>query len=356
MKHESQMVFRREAPEPVINGNLFKRSLTVRAIASLRRTRMADIAAEMFPHDQALMQLVTRASSAPAMTSVTGWAAELVRKIVVDTLDALGAASGAADVLKRSLVLDWNGAGAISAPTFVATAGNSGFVKEGDPIPVRQLSAAPVSLAPYKLATIAALSRELAEGSNAEAAISDALVRSTGLALDAVFFGSGAAVANTQPAGIRNGIATSTASASTDPFGAFFEDMATLANAVGAVAGKGPIFIVASFGRIVSASGRFPGKDDASSPVIPIASSAVGNDILAIAPQGIVAALSAEPDVEAVNASTLVMDTAPGAAGLTGAGEKEMWQTDSIALKCRWPVSWALRDARAVAWLTPAWK
>jgi hypothetical protein len=355
MKHESQMAFRREAPEPVINGNLFKRSLTVRAIASLRRMRMADVAVQMFPHDQALMTLVTRASSSPAMSSVTGWAAELVRKIVVDTLDALGAASGAADVLQRSLVLEWNGAGAISAPTFVAAAGNSGFVKEGDPIPVRQLSAAPVSLAPFKLATIAALTRELAEGSNAEAAISDALIRSTGLALDAVFFGSGAATA-AQPAGIRNGIATSTASVSTDPFGAFFEDMATLANAVGAVAGKGPIFIVASFGRVVSASGRFPGKDEASAPVIPIASSAVGNDILAIAPQGIVAALSAEPDVEAVNASTLVMDTAPGAAGLTGAGEKEMWQTDSIALKCRWPVSWALRDARAVAWLTPAWK
>lgn len=355
MKHESQMAFRRESPEPVINGNLFRRSVTIRTIASLRRLSLADVAGQMFPHDRTLMQLVTRATSAPATTFTTGWAAELVHKIVADTLEAMGAASGAADVLKQCLTLEWNGAGQISAPAFVAAASNSGFVKEGDPIPVRQLLGSPVTLQPYKLATIAALSREMAESSNAEAVIGDALIRSTGLALDAVFFGSAAAIANTQPAGIRNGIATSTASNNSDPFAAFFEDMATLYNAVGQVGGKGPFIFVASAGRIASAAGRFS-RDQSEALVITVASSAVGNDIVMIAPQAIVAALSAEPDVEAANAATLVMDTAPGAAGTTGTGEKEMWQTDSIALKCRWPVSWALRDSRAVAWLTPSWK
>jgi hypothetical protein len=33
-----------------------------------------------------------------------------------------------------------------------------------------------------------------------------------------------------------------------------------------------------------------------------------------------------------------------------------LFQTDSIALKMRWPVTWALRDPRGVAWTTPNWK
>jgi hypothetical protein len=74
-----------------------------------------------------------------------------------------------------------------------------------------------------------------------------------------------------------------------------------------------------------------------------------------IAAAGLVAALSADPNVESVSAATLVMDTAPGAAGTMGP-EKEMFQSDSLAVKVRWPVSWALRDSRAVAWLTPVWK
>jgi len=352
MKHESQSAFRREPREPEVSGNLFTRSLTARTLASLRHCSVADIAAQMWPNDRALLQHITRAASNPAMTSVAGWAAELVQKRTADVLEALGPASGAADVLKQCLALDWDGAGLISAPGFTASAGNSGFVQEGQPIPVRQFAVGPAQLQPYKLASIAALTREMVESSNAEALISDALVRSTGLALDVVFFGSAAATA-AQPAGIRNGIAASAASANTDPFAAVFEDVATLINAVAPVGGKGPYIIVAGPGRAVSFGMRI---GSAESTIIPVASSAVGNDLICIAPKAIAAALSADPDAETANAATLVMDTAPGAAGTTGSGEKEMWQTDSIAVKVRWPVTWALRAAGAVAWLTPAWK
>ena len=349
MKHESDSSFRRI--ESVAGGNLFSRSLTARTIASLRRRSVVDVAGEMWPNDRVLQQHLTRAASNPAMTSVAGWAAELAQKRTADVLEALGPVSGAADVLKQCLVLDWDGAGLISAPGFSAQAGNSGFVQEGHPIPVNQLPLGPAQLQPYKLATIAALTREMVESSNAEVLISDALVRATGLALDAVFFGSAAATA-AAPAGIRNGIATSAASANTDPFAAVFEDVATLINSVSTVGGKGPFLFVAGPGRAASFSMRI---DSAASTIIPMASSAVGNDLICIAPKAIAAALSADPDTETTNAGTLVMDTAPGAAGTTGAGEKEMWQTDSVAVKVRWPVTWALRAAGAVAWLTPAW-
>jgi hypothetical protein len=355
MKHEGENAFRqREAS----SGNLCTRALTVKTLASLWRVRAEDAANVIYPNDRALMSLVTRATSAPATTFTSGWAAELAVKIVADTIEALAAASGAADVLKQALVLSWDGYGVISAPGFVASAANSGFVKEGDPIPVRQLALGPAQLSPYKLATIAALTREMAESSNAEALISDCLVRSSGLALDAAFFDANPSVANTRPAGIRNGISTLTASANPDAFGAFFEDIAALLNAVAPVAGKGPVIIVSSLGRSASASARYGSikaeGDDAT--IIPVASPAVGNDIVAIAPKAIVAALSADPDVETTNAATLVMqDTNPAVAGTTGP-ERSVFQTESLAIKVRWPVSWALRDPRAVAWLTPAWK
>jgi hypothetical protein len=28
------------------------------------------------------------------------------------------------------------------------------------------------------------------------------------------------------------------------------------------------------------------------------------------------------------------------------------YQTDSVALRLRWPISWALRDARGISWMT----
>jgi hypothetical protein len=349
MKHET---FRRDVREAASSGNICTRALTARTLASVFRAPIGEVVSELWPNDKGLLQLVTRATSAPATTFTTGWAAELVQRTTADAVEALGAASSAADVLRQALVLDWNGAGIISAPGFVASANASGFVKEGDPIPVRQLAAGPAQLLPYKLATIAVLTREMTESGNAEALISDALVRSSGLALDAVFFGSGAAVANTQPAGIRNGIAALTASNNSGAFGAAFEDIAALFNAVGQVGGKGPFVLVANVGRFASASARL--RDD---PMIKfVASSAVGNDLIAIAPKAIAAALSADPDVETTNAATLVMqDSSPAVAGTTGP-EKEMFQSESIAVKVRWPVSWALRDSRAVAWLTPSWK
>jgi hypothetical protein len=350
-RDESSSSFRRE-PLPMPAGNSFVRLLTARAIASMQRVPAADVAARLWPSDK----LVQRAASAPAMTSVAGWAAELAHKRIVDTLAAMGAAAAAADVMKQSLVLDWDGAGIISAPGFVASAANSGFVAEGNPIPVRQLNASAVQLTPTKLATIAVLTREMIESSNAEQLISDALIFSSGLALDAVFFGSAAATA-AQPAGIRNGIAALTPSANTDAFGAFFEDMATLLNAVGQVGGKGPFFIVSSIGRLASASGRYGSlkAEGTDATIIPVSSLAVGNDVVVIAPKALVAALSADPEVETVNSATLVMDTTPVAPDTTLA-TKGMFQTDSVAVKVRWPITWALRNPAAVAWLTPSWK
>jgi hypothetical protein len=323
--------------------------LTAKAVAMIKKQALDVVAAEMWPSDRELA-LAIRAASAPAMTSVPGWAAELAQRFVADTVSALGPYSAGAVLLGDALTLSWDGAGAIGVPGFVASANYASFVAEGDPIPVRQFATASKDLLPHKLASIAVLTREMMESSNAEALIGDTLIRSAGLALDAVLFGSAAASA-AAPAGLRNGIAASPPSANADPYFAFFEDINTLISAVGQVGGRGPFYVIGSAGMV---AGVFL-RAGQNAIIVPLMTSAAGSDLIAVAAKAIAAALSPTPDMETANTGALVMDTAPGAAGSMGP-ERSLYQTDSLAIKMRWPVSWVLRDPRGVAWLTPTWK
>jgi hypothetical protein len=340
---------RRELPLPP--GNSFVRLLTAKTIASVRGISQADVAEQMWPNDKIFAQIVTRAASTPAMTTATGWAAELVAKVVVDALAALGPASAGAQLFKQGLVLNFDGAGTISAPGLVADASNAGFVAEGQPIPVRQLAATAAQLLAHKLAAIGVLTREMVESSNAEQLIGDALIRAAGAALDVVLFDSNPADA-VRPAGLRNGIAATTASSNSNPIEAYFEDVAALINAVAPVAGNGPFVLVGSPGR---AAMMGPRQGNQATSVTVLGSSAVVNDLLCIASAALVSALSPEPVIETSKAATLHMDTAPVAVG-TASPHRSLFQTDALALKMRWPVTWALRDARGFAWMTPTWK
>jgi hypothetical protein len=345
----SLTAFKRE-PLPLPAGNLFRRLRAAHVIAKVARLPVATVAERHWPSDRLL-----RAAVAPAMTQVPGWAAELAPRMVADQLDALGPMSAGAELLKRGLVINFDGYGSATVPGFTASGANAGFVAEGAPIPVRQLPAAGPTMLPYKLAAIAVLTREMIESSNAEALINDALARSEGLALDAALFDASAATA-ARPAGLRNGIAALTPSNNADPYAAFLEDMASLANAVSTVAGNGPIVIIANAGRIATTQIRFVGQ---ATNLIVLGSSALANDMIAVAPNALAAALSPEPDVETVSAGTLHMSDTPAPivnGGAPASPGRSMFQTDSVAVKVRWPVSWALRSAAAVAWLTPTWK
>jgi hypothetical protein len=337
-------------------GNSFMRIVMARALASVTRGSPAEIAGRLWPTDA----IVLRAVSAPAMTSVAGWAAELAHKIVGDGLAAMGPAAAGAAVLRQSLVLTWDGNGLISVPGLVAGAGNAGFVAEGSPIPVRQLTSGAALLSPHKLAAIGVLTREMMEGSNAEALIGDVLMRSASAALDVALFGSAAATA-AAPAGLRNGIAALTASAATDMSQAFYSDIAALINATAVVSGGGPYIFVGGPGLVAQMIMRFLLQANTldQTNIIALESVAMGNDLMCVATNSLVAALSPDPVIETANAGELHMNDTPLAivnGGAPAAPARSLYQTDSIALKMRWPVSWALRDPRGVAWLTPAWK
>ena len=332
-------------------GNLFTRFVTAAAIAASRKVSPLTVAAEHWPSDRDLNDLIVRASSAMAMTNVTGWAAELTHRVVMEGLKALGPVSAAAQIFSRGLTLTTTGAELLSAPGIAAGPGFASFVQEGHAIPVRQLATTPAVINPHKVATIAVLTQEMVNSSNAEALITDALVQSVGSALDTVLFDTSAEDA-IRPAGLRYNVAALTASTTSDAFEAVFEDIASLIDAIAPVAGTGPYVIVGSPGRAVGMNFRLT---QVAENVVMLGSSAVGGNLIAIAPMALACAMSPTPQIESATSGTLVMDTVPGDPNSTIA-TKSMFQTDSQAIKVRWPISWALRDPRGIAWLTPTWK
>jgi Phage capsid family len=336
---------RRQMAAP--NGNSFLRYVAAHTKALHSKRAVAEVIERLWPND-----IVLRAATAPALTTTVGWAKELaVTKVLEDMGEALGAASAGGEVLRRAFTVNFDGAGEVLVPGLVADVTDATFVAEGAPIPVETIPTSSKSLVAHKIASIAVLTAEMIEGSNAERIIGEALTRAAALALDAALFDSTAASA-ARPAGIRQGVVALTASSSTDLVEAAFEDVAALINAVSTVGGRGPFVLVAGAGRAASMSGRL--ELDENFVVLP--STAVGNDLIAIAPAGIAAAI-APPQLELSNHATVHLeDTSPADLGTSPAPVKSMFQTHSYALKSRLPATWVVRDSRAVAWLTPAWK
>jgi hypothetical protein len=344
---KAEELFRRE---PLTKSNSFVRLAAARALEAFSKKSFASIVTRHWPNDRVL-DYVARAPSAPAMTSVAGWAAELAQTVVYDALEALGPASSAAELFRHGLVLSFDGAGAISCPGFVAEFGNAGFVAEGLPIPVQQRTLGIATLNPHKLCGIAVLTEEMMESSNLEALIGDVAVKAAGRMLDEVLYDANPGDAS-RPRGLRYGVANLTPSNATDLLEACLEDVTALINAVAPVGGNGPYALIASPGRAMVLRSKLVGHDEKQ--LLILGSSAVINDVLCVAPAALVAALSPDPEIESTSAGTVVMDTAPGAAGTMA--EKGLFQTRSVAIKMRWPVTWALRDPRGFAWLTPVWK
>jgi hypothetical protein len=139
------------------------------------------------------------------------------------------------------------------------------------------------------------------------------------------------------------------ASTATNPDRAFTDDMGALADAVSPVAGNGPLVYIASPGRALKIRLRMMREDP---KVIVLASNAVINDLLCVAPAALVSVAGDQPELEASEGAVLQMDTTPGDPQM--GRTYSMFQMDSIALKTRWPVTWSLRDPRGFAWTTPA--
>lgn len=339
------------------DGNSFVRFVTAHAKAFVYKAPVAEIVREFWPQDHVTMHMVTRAATSPAQTKQTGWAAELAQRVVADVVNALGPVSAGVRLMQCGLVLSFDHAGSIAVPGFITEFSHTGaWVAERQPIPVYNAVATAAVLEDHKIAGICVLTREMVESSNAEALVQDVMTKSMGRVLDEVLVDANPA-SDLRPAGLRYGVAATTPSAATDAQEAFIADVSLLLTALAPVVGGGRVALLGSLGRIFRMAVRSYGAYNESDPdrrILLLPSSAIINDFCAVACAALVSVFGTEPQIEVGTVGALNMESVPAPDPTTpGMPFRSLWQSDSIGIKLRWPVTWALRDPRGFAWMTP---
>jgi hypothetical protein len=202
---------------------------------------------------------------------------------------------------------------------------------------------------------IVAATSEMLMSDNAEALIRAVLTESTALSLDAYLFDDNAALPEERPAGLLHGIDPLPAGAT------MLDDLEALAAAVAPIAGDQIVF-VASPKEAVAIKLRLP--REFPWPVLPSAALPEGR-LIAIAANALVSASETVPSIEASRQATIhyeddnpaeivgppstVDDAIVG--GVVARPVASIFQSDAVALRLRWPLSWALRSPQGLAWM-----
>jgi hypothetical protein len=319
-----------------------------------------------------ICEIVLRAASAPAMTTVTGWAAELVQQIYTDFMDLLYPKAILRRLAAKGLTLNFGAAGRIIIPTRSRTPTIAGsFVGEGMAIPVRQGAFTSQTLTPKKVAVISVWTREMNDHSipAIEGLLREAVQVDTSVAIDTVLIDANPATV-IRPPGLLNGIAGLTPTAG-GGLPALIGDIklviqALVASTLGNL--RDPVWLL-NPGDILSASlasapntGIFPFRDEIKGgtlnniPFIDSVTVAPHTMILVDAADFVVVGGEA-PRLELSDQATLHMEdtnptdlVGPGSPGAVAAPQRSLFQTDSIALRMVMPLNWVQRRAGTIAW------
>jgi len=369
---------RKPLGQPEINGlDLWSRCAAIGVVAHAMRVHPDLVREKVFGNDEIVkagFQLATKAASAAANTTVTGWAAELVQPTFAEMMPTLLPESVYGPLSAKGLRLTFGRYGAINIPTRAITPTIAGsFVGEGLPIPVRQGLFTTQQLLPKAMKVISTWTREMDEHSipQISALIREAIQQDTSVAIDSVLLDTNAKTA-VRPAGLRNGIAGLTATAG-GGFTALVGDLKALIGAVNTATNnnlRNPVWLMnpvqkVSIGFIQPTS---------ATPLFPFAGQ-VENDMLlgypiidsGTVPAGVVIFMDAADYVSATDdtprfdvsdSATLHMeDTTPlnigtaGAPATVAAPSQSMFQTDCIALRMVLPMDWLMRRA-SLAWVS----
>jgi HK97 family phage prohead protease/HK97 family phage major capsid protein len=356
--------------------DLLVRSGVVQLFSHLHHKDTSDVRKAIYGDDEqtrAVVEWATRAATAPAMTTVVGWAAELVQQIVTDFMETLLPKSVFPRLSAAGLGLTFGRNGKIIIPTRSRTPSIAGsFVGEGQPIPVRQGAFTSQTLTPKKMAVITTWTREIDEHSvpAIEGLLRAAIGEDTAISLDAILLDANAATL-VRPAGILNGVAGLTPTAG-GGFNAVVGDIKQLTGALitGTLGNvRNPVWLmnpqqVNSLGLVAMPGlGAFPFRAEVAAgnlggwPIIDAGTVPLGT-VIAMDAADYVSVTGDGPRFEISDQATLHFDdTTPadigtvGTPGVVAAPAKSMFQTDSLALRLILPINWTIRRPGTVAWV-----
>ena len=202
---------------PETKDLLFKHA-TAKFIAFAQKKTVDQVMDERYgdmPQVKDTFSFVTKTHVDPAMTSVSGWAAELVQDSTQGFLDTLKTTSVAAALASKSRSLNFGGYNSITIPRRNPQAQpetEPAWVGEAGAIPLTQYDFGAETINRYKLAAITTMSREIAERSTPaiEGILRSALSESYSTVLDTALLSALAKVEGVRPAGLRYNIDTAT--------------------------------------------------------------------------------------------------------------------------------------------------
>lgn len=376
--------FAMPAPPKVTPKELFVRSIVVKALSHLTRRDTDTIrrAIPQYDGDEATkiyidhatrmgdMELVMRAATAPATTTTSGWASQLVQTVNADFMESLMPASVYPALRARGLRLNFGRNGVISIPTRSATPTIAGsFVGEGSPIPVRQGAFTAATLTPKKMAVISTMTREITQYSvpAIETLVRDAIAEDTAVSIDSVLLDNTAASA-IRPAGLRNGVTPLTGTAGADFDAAVTDILAMATELVAATNGnlRNPVWIMnparaLSLSMRQNAGGDFPfqqelGQNQLRGYPIIVSGTVTATRVFFLDAADFASVEGDEPMYDVSDQATLHMeDTTPLAIGTVGtpttvaAPARSLFQTDSLAIRMILPMNWIMRRSGVIS-------
>jgi HK97 family phage major capsid protein/HK97 family phage prohead protease len=344
-------------------AELLFRGAFVLAKAHVTNRSINDIILSEFAGDREL-EAMTLAASNPAMTNVAGWAADLIDTQMGEFMDLLAPESVLARMAGLRVTFDRNGG--IKLPGRATRSLGGSFTGEGAPIPVRQAQLNTVVLSPFKATVITTMTRELAQRSApaAEPLFRQMLIEDTAITIDAAFMDAGAASA-VRPAGLQT-LGTGAASAG-NTVANIMADLRSMAEGlITAQAGRRPVWVMNDIRRLGLMTALSTTEDTRPFADEVRAGSLLGYPIITSinVPAGVVFLVDQgelaqgygdSPVIDMSNQATLHMEDTtplPVNGGTVAEPLRSLFQTDSLALRLIWDVSWVLRRAGACQFRT----
>lgn len=179
-------------------GNSFTRFVRCLAMAEGRFSEAADIAKDLYA-GQSNISMTLRAYVGPLEMGGNPLADYGIGRDFFEAFRAASIIGRLSSFMRPTPAL-------VNVPVETEAAVNAAWVSEGAMVPVRQATLTSVSIPPYKMSAIVAVSAELAKigGDAALATLQQILVGGVAQAIDGTFLSSDALVSSTSPAGVGN--------------------------------------------------------------------------------------------------------------------------------------------------------
>lgn len=316
------------------------RAITAMALSIGQGRGAESVLKRAWPNDTTA-QMVLKAASSPIMTG-NFWTI-----VGTNPLAALAPASAAAQLFEQCTQVDLAGVTSVRLP-YVAGAPQPGFVGEGSPAPVVQLSIAGVDIGPAKkILILAGLSGELdnAHPATASAMIGKALAEATTKAVDAAAFSNIAGDAVRPPGLLYNVTPLTAATAGGSDLETLASDIATLVNAIVA-ANLSPegMVIVASWKQATKL--RLLSGPNFKHAIIGT-SALADRTIVGIAPAGVGVGYVGTPEIGVSKEAAVHFEdvspqpiSTPGTPNTVAAPVRSAWQSDVLIVRVRAKCAW----------------